>query len=152
MNSPFTDIKAQEIPPEKQGKFFVTPKHIEKLISSKAMFIQGERGSGKTTILRHLEEKFNHSEDLKYMAVYFRFETAYMKSLNNPELSIDQNISEFSQAIVAIVARQFCGVLKEICKKNVELSQREHSICAKVGMLLDVEVNGNINSFLQISD
>lgn len=152
MNSPFTDIKAQEIPPEKQGKFFVTPKHIEKLISSKAMFIQGERGSGKTTILRHLEEKFNHSEDLKYMAVYFRFETAYMKSLNNPELSIDQNISEFSQAIVAIVARQFCGVLKEICKKNAELSQREHSICAKIGMLLDVEVNGNINSFLQISD
>lgn len=83
MNTPFIDFKATEISPEKQERYFVEPNHIQKLISPKASLIIGERGSGKTTILRHLEKEFNHSEKYDYLGIYYRFETAHTKALSN---------------------------------------------------------------------
>ena len=93
MNTPFVDFKATEITPEKQKCFFVEPKFIKSVISPKASVIIGERGSGKTTLLRQLEKAFNHSQDLEYLGIYYRFETAYVKALNNPDADICFSVS-----------------------------------------------------------
>lgn len=150
MNTPFIDFKATEISPEKQKRYFVEPVHIEKLISPKASLIFGERGSGKTTILKYLEKTFNHSDDFEYIGVYYRFETANVKALNNSELTTEQNILAFSQSLVAIIGKLLCDILEEIKRDKGIIFERETIICQK--MVEDIELPGekNINNFEQL--
>lgn len=152
MNTPFIDFKATEISARKQNIYFVEPQHIGKLISPKASMITGERGSGKTTILRHLEKTFNSSENLEYIGVYYRFETAYVKSLNNPKLSTEQNIAAFSQAMAAILGKLLCGILEEIKDSKKICYKNEQALCSK--LLSDIELSNeeNVNSFGQLAN
>lgn len=146
MNTPFVDFKATEISPEKQTSYFVEPKYIEKIVSPKASLIFGERGSGKTTILRHLEKTFNDSGSFEYIGVYYRFETAYVKALNNPELTNEQNIAAFSQSMAAIIGKLLCCVLDNLkCKNNI-VYEKEDAICKK--MSATIELNGQEISFI----
>ena len=152
MNTPFIDFKATEISPEKQKCFFVEPKFIKRVISPKASFIIGERGSGKTTLLRHLEKTFNHSENLEYIGIYYRFETAYVKALNNPEMSVDQNISAFSQSLAAILGKLLCQALEDIKKiKNINYP-REEEICKNLTMDIDLPIAENVSSYGQLAE
>ena len=147
MNTPFIDFKATEITPEKQKCFFVKPKYINRVISPKASMIIGERGSGKTTLLKHLEKTFNHSTDLEYIGIYYRFETAYVKALNNPEMSIDQNISAFSQSMAAILGKLLCQNLDDIKRFKSINYQREEEICKKLTMDIELPIAENVTSY-----
>lgn len=57
MRCPFSDYKAPEISEENQKYYFVKPQYFSKLLDTHASFIFGERGSGKTTILKYLERR-----------------------------------------------------------------------------------------------
>lgn len=152
MNSPFIDFKATEITPEKQKLYFVEPNYIKKLISPKATLIFGERGSGKTTILKHIEKVFNNSDKLEYIGIYYRFETANVKALNNPEMTNEQNILAFSQSISAIIGKLLCGILVEI-KSNKYISYaNEESICKKMVSYIDIHDNIKAKSFLELAE
>lgn len=124
---PFDDFKAQELTEDKQNAFFVKPKHVMKLYSYGTCFIVGERGSGKTTILRHLEQTFDEHREHNKIAVYYRFETSYMKSLYNRRLEEDDNITNFSQSIYAILCKIICRKLIAL-KKSVDFKM-ERDIC-----------------------
>lgn len=150
MNTPFIDFKAPEITPEKQVLYFVEPGHISKLISPKASFIIGERGSGKTTILQHLEKLFNQAEKLDYVGVYYRFETAHTKALNNPEMSEEQNILAFSQAMAAIIGKLLCGVLQKFKNERHLVYSREEQICRKVTEGIELHIDGEVATFMQL--
>lgn len=152
MNTPFIDFKATEISPEKQERYFVEPNHIQKLISPKASLIIGERGSGKTTILRHLEKEFNRSEKYDYLGIYYRFETAHTKALSNPEMSDDQNILAFSQAMAAILGKLLCGVLEKIKEDKHVIFDREEQICQRIVEDIELPMEGKINSFAQVKN
>lgn len=152
MNTPFIDFKATEITPEKQICYFVEPDHLEKLVSQKASLIFGERGSGKTTILRHLEKRFNTSDRFEYIGVYYRFETAYVKALNNPELTVEQNISAFSQSMAAIIGKLLCNVLEEIKSNKNIVYEREIEICKKVVSDIEIKIEEDVTSFRQLSN
>lgn len=132
MKTPFRDFKATEIPPDLQEKYFVKPQHIDLLISDKSTFIYGERGSGKTTALRYLEKYFNLEKSSEYVGVYFRFESSYMKSLFNQDISMDDNIEGFSQILSLILCKQLCLNLLEIQKLNPISKKDEISICDSV--------------------
>lgn len=152
MNTPFVDFKAPEISPEKQKCFFVEPRYIKRVISSNASMIIGERGSGKTTLLKHLEKNFNHSENFEYVGVYYRFETAYVKALNNPEMSVDKNISAFSQSIAAILGKLLCQILDEI-KENKDIKyQYEEEICKKLTRDIELPNLENVSSYSQMAE
>ena len=152
MNTPFVDFKATEIPPEKQKCFFVEPKYIKRVISPNTSMIIGERGSGKTTLLRHLEKTFNHSENLEYVGIYYRFETAYVKALNNPEMSVEQNISAFSQSLAAILGKLLCQILDEI-KKNKDIKyQYEEEICKKLTRDIELPIPEAVNTYSQLAE
>lgn len=150
MNTPFTDFKATEISPEKQNSYFVEPKHLKKLISPKASIIFGERGSGKTTILRHLEKSFNQSRQFKYIGIYYRFETAHAKGMSNSAMSIEQNIMAFSQSISAIIGKLLCRVLDEIKKNKQIVYIKEEKICKRLVEEIDIKINEDINTFEQL--
>ncbi len=148
MTGPFTDYKATEISEYKQTQFFVKPAHIDKLYSARASFIFGERGSGKTTILRYLENSFNESKEHKWLAAYFRFETANMKSLYNEKLTDDENIESFSQIIHAILCKILCRKLVEI--KKYSAFNKEKDICEMVCGLLANHYANNIETFEEL--
>ncbi len=152
MNTPFIDFKATEISPEKQKCFFVEPDHIGRLISPKASLVFGERGSGKTTILKHLEKTFNSSKGLEYVGVYYRFETAYVKALNNPEITADQNIAAFSQSIAAILGKLLCYTLEEVKKEQKIDYMREKAICRKVMADIELQVAEKVDTFDKLAN
>lgn len=152
MNTPFIDFKATEISPEKQGAYFVEPPNLKRIISQKASLIIGERGSGKTTLLRHLEKSFNESESLEYVGVYYRFETAYVKALNNPDLTVDKNIAAFSQSIVSIVGKLICDELEQIKKKRGIQYEYEAVVCKRMTSDIILDNIGEITTFFQLSD
>lgn len=133
MMGPFKDFNAKEIPSEKREAFFVSPKYIQRLYSGTS-FIVGERGSGKTTILRYLESLFNKDPSFHMVAVYYRFETAYMKSLYNKRMSEDENIINFSQSICAILCKLICQKLVSL-KKTIQF-KREKEICYNMVQLI----------------
>lgn len=152
MNTPFIDFKATEITPEKQKCFFVEPKFIKSVISPKASVIIGERGSGKTTLLRQLEKTFNHSQDLEYLGIYYRFETAYVKALNNPEMTVDQNISAFSQSLAAILGKLLCQILEGIKTFKDIRYEREEEICKKLTMDIELPIAEKVSSYGQLAE
>lgn len=152
MNTPFIDFKATEITPEKQKCFFVEPKYINRVISPKASMVIGERGSGKTTLLRHLEKTFNHSENLEYIGIYYRFETAYVKALNNPEMSVDQNISAFSQSLATILGKLLCQILEQIKKFKEIRYEREEEICKKLTQDIELPITENVDSYGKLAE
>lgn len=132
MITPFNNLQATEISTELQKVYFVEPKHMNQLITNNAMFISGERGSGKTTILRHLEKLFNQNPAHEYLGVYFRFETAYMRSLYNQDISEEKNIRGFSQIITAIWSKLICETLLRIKEENAISYQKEQELCESV--------------------
>lgn len=151
MNTPFTDFKTAEISPEKQKSYFVEPNHIDKLISQKASWISGERGSGKTTILRHLQKTFNSSEKLEYIGIYYRFETANVTALNNPEWSVEKNIRMFSQYMAAILGKLLCEELDAIKKERKIIYKCECDICQWLSQEIEMDHVGNIDSYAQLA-
>lgn len=151
MNTPFTDFKTAEISPEKQKSYFVEPKHIDKLISQKASWISGERGSGKTTILRHLEKTFNSSEKMEYIGIYYRFETANVTALNNPEWPAEKNIMMFSQYMAAILGKLLCEVLDTIKNERKIIYKYECDICQWLSQDIELGHVGSIDSYTQLA-
>lgn len=151
MNTPFTDFKTAEISPEKQESYFVEPKHIDKLISPKAAWISGERGSGKTTILRYLEKTFNHSEEMEYIGIYYRFETANVTALNNPEWHADKNIMMFSQYMAAILGKLLCGVLNTIKEERKIIYKHEYDICHLLSQDIELNHAESIDTYAQLA-
>lgn len=151
MNTPFTDFKTAEISPEKQESYFAEPKYIDKLISPKAAWISGERGSGKTTILRYLEKTFNNSEDMEYIGIYYRFETANVTALNNPEWPVNKNIMMFSQYMAAILGKLLCGVLDTIKEKRKIIYKYEGDTCHRLSQDIEMDRVESIDSYAQLA-
>ncbi len=132
MITPFKDMRATDISPELQIEYFIEPKYINKLINGNTQFIVGERGSGKTTILGHLENMFNQDEAHDHVAVYFRFEIARMKSLYNQNMSQEENVMGFSQTIVVMLGKLLCEALIQIRDKASIVYEREGELCEAI--------------------
>lgn len=135
MKGPFFDYKIQEESDSVQRDCFVEPVHLDRLLDNyHTSFIFGERGSGKTTILKYLERKMNEELSETWVAFYYRFETATMKSMYNARLDEDDNISNFQQVMCAIFIKQLCEKL--IARKKEHEWSEEKSICTKVSGLV----------------
>lgn len=132
MITPFKDMKAPDIDPSLQAEYFIEPKYLSKLINGNTQFIVGERGSGKTTILKHMEYMFNHDELHEHLAIYFRFEITRMKSLYNQNMEEEENISGFSQIIVVMLGKLLCEALMQIRDDFSIVYERETELCESI--------------------
>lgn len=150
MRCPFSDYKAPEISEENQKYYFVEPKYFGKLLDPHASFIFGERGSGKTTILRYMEREMNTSQNEKWIAFYYRFETSGMRSLYNERLSEEENFNAFQQTICTIFSKLICLKLKEI--KKFHSFEREKEICYSVAGLQFLDQPELVDDFDKLYD
>lgn len=123
MNGPFMERKATEMSMEDQKKLYFQPTYFEKLYRPGASCIIGERGSGKTTALRHLEYEINEERKINAIAVYYRFETAAMRSMLNKSMEDDLNIDNFTQILVAIFCKKIIesySSLNDVTNETIE--------------------------------
>lgn len=146
MNSPFVDRKALEMSDKLMEDFFVKPRNYEMLFNRNSMCIIGERGSGKTTLLKCMQREINEDKT-KGIAVYLRFETAGMHSMNNSSMKKEDNIDNFSQIIHCIICKQLC---EELMQNNLSEDIQER-ICDKVKGLIE-DAGKNIRTIDQLRD
>lgn len=76
MQTPFTDLKATELSEQKIDKLFVPPKNIERLYTANATFVEGQRGTGKTMLMRWIggHPRYDSSGNIQFLGVYLRFD------------------------------------------------------------------------------
>lgn len=76
MQTPFTDLKATELSEQKIDKLFVPPKNIERLYTPNATFVEGQRGTGKTMLMRWIDghPKYDNDGNIQFLGVYLRFD------------------------------------------------------------------------------
>jgi len=101
MLTPFSDLKTNEMPIKKIVEYFVPPKNIDKIYTSNAAFIEGQRGTGKTTLMRYISNHlFVQDGIIKYIGVYLRFDrTTYSSEI----LSKEECSDVFSHYITTVL-------------------------------------------------
>lgn len=76
MQTPFTDLKANELSLDKINELFVKPQGINRIYTPNTTFIEGQRGTGKTMLMRWIEN--NPQKDtqgnIEFLGVYLRFD------------------------------------------------------------------------------
>lgn len=148
MDSPFVDYKATELSIDKIISYFVKPKHINKLYKNNAAFITGQRGTGKTTILKYLANKYNQfsNEDKKdRLGVYFRFEINRMLSFSGDFLNEKQWQDLFAHTFSIILCSEITSIL--IDQKKYYEFKNESFICKKIKRHFFNYESSNINTF-----
>lgn len=133
MDSPFVDYKATELPIDKIISYFVKPKYISRLYTNKAAFITGQRGTGKTTILKYLANKYNEFDgknSKERLGVYFRFEINRMSSFYGDLIKDKLWEDLFAHSLSLILCSELTNIL--ISQKEHYQFEKEKFICQQV--------------------
>lgn len=71
METPFAEYKATELSLEQLQEYFVEPRYISRMYSNNVSFIIGQRGTGKTTLLKHLCSSYNRNDGEKRIVLEY---------------------------------------------------------------------------------
>lgn len=141
MQNPFSDFKTNEMPIEKIQEYFTSPKYIDRIYTPNAMFITGQRGSGKTMFMRYVENNPRIVDNkVEYVGIYYRFDRLIYGSrifnLMDYELFLHHLIIALMKQLVNCISRlcdrygksleDFSGLSSVICSaffdKNTKCS------------------------------
>ena len=151
METPFSEYKATELPQERLSCYFVEPKYISKMYTNNVAFVIGQRGTGKTTMLKYLCERYN--DDIpksKHLGIYYRFDINKMHSFSGPVLSE----LEWSQLFSHCFSIEICQELTQLMiklKKNYSFSC-EAKLCKRVARLFLDDSSTYPSSFEDLSE
>jgi energy-coupling factor transporter ATP-binding protein EcfA2 len=130
--SPFSEYKATELTDERIGKYFVEPQYIAKMYTSDVTFIIGQRGTGKTTMLKYLCTLYN-GEDTgvsERLGIYYRFDINKMHSFSGSVISKEQWALLFAHCFSTEVCLELTRVLIKL--KNDRPLKNEREICSRI--------------------
>ena len=135
METPFAEYKATELSHEQLEGYFVEPKYISKLYPNNVSFIIGQRGTGKTTLLKHLSASYNQdcATYKKRIGVYYRFDVNKMHSFSGAALSNEEWSTLFAHCFSTEMCIHITEVLISI-KRNLPLDS-EKEICKRIRRL-----------------
>lgn len=128
MQTPFSDFKTSEMSIEKIEEVFTAPANIDQIYSPNAMFITGQRGSGKTMFMRYVE---NHpkieKEKIEYIGVYWRFDRMIYASTSfcDCDLFIHHLIITFLSRLV----NRLDSIYKQYDKKFQHFAELSDAVC-----------------------
>ena len=113
----------------------VEPKYISKLYPNNVSFIIGQRGTGKTTLLKHLSASYNQdcATYKKRIGVYYRFDVNKMHSFSGAALSNEEWSTLFAHCFSTEMCIHITEVLISI-KRNLPLDS-EKEICKRIRRL-----------------
>lgn len=151
MNTPFSEYKATELPQDRLYSYFVEPKYLHRMFANNVAFIIGQRGTGKTTMLKYLSERYNaNTPESKHLGIYYRFDINKMHSFSGSVLSED----EWSQLFAHCFSIEIC---QELTKLMIKLKEKnkfdsEAKICKRVATLFLEDLNSFPSSFEELSE
>lgn len=132
VETPFSELKATEMDSRRLEELFVEPLHIDKLKTNTVAFIEGARGTGKTTVIRHLCDLYNVNDGnpKDKLGIYYRFEPNKMTSFYGSLLSDDQWKKLFEHCFSIEMCLAITSILLEL-KEQYDF-QYEREICKSV--------------------
>lgn len=76
MLTPFSNFKTTELSNKEINDYFVAPRNIRLIFSKQVAFVEGQRGSGKTMLMRYIDSNAQRDCNgrLEYLGVYLRFD------------------------------------------------------------------------------
>lgn len=151
METPFSEYKATELPQERLSHYFVEPKYISKMYTNNVAFVIGQRGTGKTTMLKYLCEQYNDNIlQSKHLGVYYRFDINKMHSFSGSVLSE----LEWSQLFAHCLSIEICQELTQLMitlKSNYTFTC-EAKLCKRIARLFLEESANFPSSFEELSE
>ena len=146
MDTPFAEYKATELPLEKINRYFVEPKYISKMYTNNVAFIIGQRGTGKTTLLKHLCASYNENngKGKTRIGVYYRFDINKMHSFSGAALSSDSWESLFAHCFSIEMCLELTKLLIYL-RDNYPL-EHEARICKRIRHMFFDESEINVQS------
>lgn len=134
MNTPFSEYKGTELPQDRLYSYFVEPKYLYRMFTNNVAFIIGQRGTGKTTMLRYLCERYNGDiHNSKHLGIYYRFDTNKMHSFSGPVLSENEWSQLFAHCFSIEICQELTKLMIKLKEKNTFSS--EAKICRRVARL-----------------
>ena len=158
METPFAEYKATELPEKQLNDYFVEPKYISKMYTNNVSFIIGQRGTGKTTLLKHLCSYYNTNLRHKNgkIGIYYRFDVNKMHSFSGSILSEEEWDNLFAHCFSIEMCLSLTNVLLDL-KTDYPLDNEE-KICRRISRLFFEESSTDISSleslkeYLELSD
>lgn len=144
METPFAEYKATELTQEKLNDYFVEPKYIERMYSNNVSFIIGQRGTGKTTLLKYLCSSYNkkHSE-YKKLGIYYRFDVNKMQSFSGNALDLETWQNLFAHCFSIEMCLNIVSLLIEL-KSNYPL-ENEYRMCQRIKRMFYDETKKDVS-------
>lgn len=152
MDTPFSEYKATELTQVRLGEYFVEPRYISKMYSNNVAFIIGQRGTGKTTLLKHLCETYNLGVDGRYqrLGVYYRFDINKMHSFSGANLSEKELSALFAHCFSVEICIALTTLMISLKEKIV--FSGEAGICHRITSLFFDESRPEANSFEELKE
>ena len=130
--TPFAEYKGTELTNEMIEKYFVEPRYISKMYNNGVVFIVGQRGTGKTTMLRHLCTSYNACDGIikTKLGIYYRFDVNRMHSFYGSDIGEEEWSNLFAHSFSTDICKKIIEVLvqlkpeyklveeKRICQQN----------------------------------
>lgn len=132
METPFEKYKATELNSETLESCFVKPKHIYKMYDNSVAFIIGQRGTGKTTLLKHLCQEYNTSINIKNkkLGIYYRFDVNKMRSFSGESISDEGWDTLFAHSFSIDICKLLTSLL--ITLRPSHPLEKESYICNRI--------------------
>ena len=130
--TPFAEYKGTELSNEIIEKYFVEPRYIAKMYNNGVAFIVGQRGTGKTTMLKHLCTTYNSIDGKakNKLGIYYRFDVNRTHSFSGSDLSDEEWEKLFAHSFSIEICKEIVELLIQL-KPEWQLS-RQKSICQKI--------------------
>ena len=132
IDSPFSEYKATELPQDKINQFFVQPKYIAKMFNNSVSFIIGQRGTGKTTLLKYLCSSYNQNDgkEKERLGVYYRFDINKMHSFSGAALNDEEWAALFAHCFSIEICIELVNLLLSL--RNEYPIKNETYICTRI--------------------
>ena len=135
METPFAEYKATELTQKVLNDYFVEPKYIAKMYTNNVSFIIGQRGTGKTTLLKYLSSTYNYKNETckKRLGIYYRFDVNKMHSFSGDALTQEEWDSLFAHCFSIEMCLSLTNLLIEL--KNKHPLNNERTLCKRISNL-----------------
>ena len=158
METPFAEYKATELSLEQLQEYFVEPRYISRMYSNNVSFIIGQRGTGKTTLLKHLCSSYNRNDGEKKnrLGIYYRFDVNKMHSFSGEALNQEEWAALFAHCFSTEICLSLTNLLIDL-KDTYPLSH-EARICHRIRNLffedspIEVLTLENLREYLENVD
>ncbi len=144
MKTPFEEYKGTELSIDTLENYFVEPKYISKMQDNSVAFVIGQRGTGKTTLLKHLCSVYNSKSSNK-LGIYYRFDVNKMRSFSGSALEREEWEDLFAHSFSIEICLKLTELM--ISMRKIRPIKNESIICNRIKKLFFEDIDIDTSNF-----